>query len=184
MIARLATMPKTKKRGAGAPRFFPNLNYSLGCGRLEDRHHRGPFHHRSRDSFEMRTQAAQLGGYKRIDEVEATIEPGKQLVLDVVMHRQGHFGAVRADLREINQTHEINISAGRFEGGLIGIVTLCGQQNGARLKTERPAKAEINRLGRGHGGFGHHDKLPTVGLDAGEPRFALRKRLTHVQCFL
>ena len=84
------------------------------------RKNRHPLDVRSCDSFEMRADAAEFGVYKRVDELQVTVEPRKQAVLYLVMDGQRDFSAVRSDLCEIDQADYLDISAGGFECELVG----------------------------------------------------------------
>jgi hypothetical protein len=71
------------------------------------------------DTFEVRTNTAQLGRYKAIYEMQASIQPGKQLVFNLVVNGQSHFSAVWPNLGKINDAHQRNISAYGLECILI-----------------------------------------------------------------
>ena len=116
--------------------------------------------------------------------MQTPIKPGKQLVLDLVVHSQGNFRAVRPDLREIGQAHQLNVAAYRFKSDFIRRSAIDRQKHCARLEIKRTAEAKIHGFRRSHGGFGHHQKLPPIRLNAGQTRFALGQRLTHVKGFL
>ena len=159
------------------PRAFssPARRYSSGRRRLEHRQHRWTLHHRSSNAFEMSANAAHFRGDKSVHEFEVAIEPREELVLDFVMHRERYFGAVGPNFREIHDAHQIDIAAGRFERELIGVIAFGGKQDRAGLEAQGAAKAEIDRLGRGHSRFRHHEKLPAIRLDTGEAGFAFRE---------
>jgi hypothetical protein len=57
------------------------------------------------DSFEVRPNTAQFGRHKAIHEMQAPIQPGKQLVLNLVMNSQSNFSAVWPNFSEINYAH-------------------------------------------------------------------------------
>ncbi len=104
----------------------------------------------------MCPDAAKLAHHEGIDEVELPIEPGKEFIFDFVMHGQGDFGEIRPNFREIDQAKEVNISAHRFESVFIRRLAVRRCQDGVRFKAQRAAKAKIDRLRRGNGGFRDH----------------------------
>src|SRR5438045_545051 len=73
---------------------------SGGC-RFEHCQQRRPLHIRRGDAFEMSPNTTQFRIHERINEVKPSIQPGEQLVLDLILHRQRDFGAVRPNLREV-----------------------------------------------------------------------------------
>src|SRR5713226_9779883 len=64
-----------------------------GCSRLQHRQNRHGLNVAGGDSLEMRADAAQLRSYKSIDKMQAPVEPGKQLVLDLIVNRKRDFSA-------------------------------------------------------------------------------------------
>jgi len=62
------------------------------------------------------------------------------------MDRQRHLRAVRPDLSEINDSHQINVPARGFKRVLVGHLALDRQKDCVRLKTDGSAKAKIDRL--------------------------------------
>ena len=99
-----------------------------------------------RDSFEVRANAAQFGSHKGIDKVQAPVEPGQQLVSDLVVNCKRDLRAVWPDLSEINDSRQINVPARGFKRVLVGHLALDGQKDRVRLKADRTAKAKIDRL--------------------------------------
>src|SRR5205807_8615222 len=59
------------------------------------------------DSLKMCSDAAQLAVNKRVHEMEATIQPRKKFILNLVVHREGDLGAIRTDFSEIDNSHHI-----------------------------------------------------------------------------
>ena len=116
------------------------------CSRLEHWQNRRTLKIACGDSFEVRADAAQFGSHKRIDKTQAPVEPGKQLVPDLVVNCKRDLRAVWPDLSEVNDSHQVNIPAHGLKRILIGRVALDRQKDRVSLKTERTAKAEINRL--------------------------------------
>src|SRR5947199_10743651 len=49
------------------------------------------------DSLKVCSNTAQLGVHERLHEMQATIQPREKFVLNLVMHREGNFGAIRTD---------------------------------------------------------------------------------------
>ena len=94
----------------------------------------------------MRADAPQLRSNKRVHKMKPAIEPREQFVLDLVMQRQRHFRAIRPNLGELRESHDIEVPARRFKCHLIGRITLHRQQNRASLEAQRSAKTKINRL--------------------------------------
>ena len=133
-----------------------------------------------RDSFEVRTDTAQFGSHKTVHEVQAAIQPGKELILDVIVNRERNFGAIWPNLSEINDPHQCDISAHGLEGVLVRRFALDRQQDCVGFKAQGPSEAEIDRLGRSHSGPCDHQKLPPVRLNAGQTSFALFHGLAHV----
>src|SRR5712691_14704 len=86
-----------------------------GCGRLEHGHDAGVIQIAGRDTFEMRTDAAQFGSHEAVHKMQTPVEPGKHFVLDLVVNRQGDLRAVRPNLSEISDAHQSNIAAHRLE---------------------------------------------------------------------
>jgi hypothetical protein len=128
---------------------FVALRIKLLCSsgsRLKHRHNRRTLKIACGDSFEVRADAAQFGSHKRIDKTRAPVEPGKQLVPDLVVNSKRDLRAVWPDLSEVNDSHQANVPTRGFKRVLIGHVALDRQKHGVSLKTERTAKAEINRL--------------------------------------
>ena len=117
------------------------------CSRLEHRQNRRTLKIVRGDSFEVRADAAQFGSHKRIDKTQAPVEPGKQLVPDLVVNCKRDLRAVWPNLSEVNDSHQVDIPAHGLKRILIWRVALDRQENGVSLKTERTAKAEISRLG-------------------------------------
>src|SRR5690242_15220859 len=103
-----------------------------------------------------------------------TIEPGKELVLDLVVNGESDFGKVRTNLSEVDQTGQFAVASVGFEREFIRQFTVNGNEGRLGLKSERATKTKIDGFGRGHRRFGHHQELTAIGLDAGESRFALR----------
>jgi len=68
-----------------------------------------------RDTFEMRTDAAQFRSDEAVHEMQTPIEPGKQFILDLVMKRERDLGAVWPNLGEINDAHQGDVPARGFE---------------------------------------------------------------------
>src|SRR5207237_9297287 len=62
------------------------------------------------DPFKVRPNAAKFRIHKCVDEVQVAIEPREQAVLNVVMDRKCDLGAVRPDIGEINEAHNLNVS--------------------------------------------------------------------------
>ena len=54
-----------------------------GGGRLEHRQNARMIEVTCSDAFKVRTDTAQFGGHKIVDKMQAPIQPGKQLILDV-----------------------------------------------------------------------------------------------------
>jgi hypothetical protein len=100
------------------------------------------------DAFEVRTNTAQFGRHKTIYEMQTSIQPGKQLVLNLVMNRQRNFSTIWPNLSKINDAHQCNISAYGFERVLVWRVALDRQEDRMGLKAERAAKAKIYSFGR------------------------------------
>src|ERR1051326_8420640 len=132
----------------------------------------------------MGSNASQLGSHERIYKMKSPVEPGEKLVLDLVMQRERHLGARGPDLGELDQSHDIEIPAGRFKRELVWRIAFHRQQNSARFKAERSPETKIHGLGGSDRGLRHHHELPAIGLDAREAVFALIERLIHVQSFL
>jgi len=99
-----------------------------------------------RDAFEVRANTTQFGSDETIDKMQAPIQPGKQLVFNVVVNRQRDLGTVWPDFSKINDAHQGNIPAHRLERILIWRIAIDRQEDGVRLKAKRAAKAEIDRL--------------------------------------
>jgi len=59
----------------------------------------------------MRANASHLRHDKRVHEMELEIETSEELAIDLVMHGQCHFGAVLPDLSEVDQAHDVDVSA-------------------------------------------------------------------------
>lgn len=116
------------------------------CSRLEHWHNRRTLKTACGDSFEVRADAAQFGSHKRVDKTRAPVEPGKELVPDLVVSCERDLRAVWPDLSEVNDSHQVNVPTRGFKRVLIGHVALDRQKHGVSLKTERTAKAEISRL--------------------------------------
>lgn len=85
---------------------------NLRHGRFQHRHDWHALGVGGGDAFEVRPDAAQLRVNERVDEMQVSIEPGKQAVLDLVMDRDRDLGAVRPDLGEIDQADDFDITAG------------------------------------------------------------------------
>src|SRR5205823_971818 len=74
------------QRGANGTPLFQTLALS-GGGRLEHRQNARMIQVTGSDAFKVRTDTAQFGGDKIVDKMQAPIQPGKQLILDVVVNR-------------------------------------------------------------------------------------------------
>ena len=153
---------------------------SSGWRRLEHGQHRRVIEVARRDTFEVRANTAQFRRHKTIDKMQASIQPGKQFVPDLIVHRQRNLGAVWANFGEINDSHQLDISARGLERILVGRVAIDRQKHRVRLKSERTPKAKIDRFRRSHHGPRHHEELSPVRLDTGQTGFALCQRLAHV----
>ena len=90
-----------------------------GGGRLEHGQNARVIQVAGRDAFEMRTDAAQFGSHEAVDEIQTPVEPGEQFVLDLVVNRERDLRAARANLSEINDAHQGNVSARGFERILV-----------------------------------------------------------------
>ena len=95
----------------------------------------------------MRADAAQFGVHKGIDEMQMSIEPREQAVLNPIMNRERNLGAGWPDFGEIHQTHHFDISAGGFKRELVFGIAIHGQQGGAGFEPKRAAKTEVDGLG-------------------------------------
>ena len=156
----------------------------LRCRRsLEQRHDRHALHIRSGNAFEMRADAAQFGVHKGIDEMQVSIEPREQAVLNFIMNRERDLGTGWPDFAEIDQSHHFDIPAGGLKRELVLGIAIYRQQGGAGFEPKRAAKAKVDGLARSHGRLGDHEKLPFVGLNAGEPGLGFLQRLAHVKRF-
>ena len=118
----------------------------LGSSRLEHGQHRRMLEVARRNAFEVRSDATQLGSHKTVDKIQAPIQPGNQLVLDLIVNRKRDLRAGSPNLGEINDSHKVNIAAHGLERILIWRVTLDRQKDCVSLKTKRAAKAEIDRF--------------------------------------
>jgi hypothetical protein len=106
---------------------FVALRIKLLCSsgsRLEHWHNWRTLKIACGDSFEVRADAAQFGSHKRIDKTRAPVEPGKQLVPDLVVNCKRDLRAVWPDLREVNDSHQANVPTRGFKRVLIGHVAL------------------------------------------------------------
>jgi len=121
-----------------------STSVSSSSGRLEYGHNTRVIEIACCDAFKMRTDAAQFGGHETVHEMQTAVEPGEQFVLDLVVNRERDLGAIWTNLREINNAHQSNVTAHRFERVLVRRVALDRQEDRMRLKTERTAKAEID----------------------------------------
>src|ERR1043166_1765268 len=87
---------------------------------------------------------------KTIYEMQTSIQPGKQLVLNLVMNRKRDLSAIWPNFGKIDDAHQCNISAYGFEPVLIWRVALNRQEDRMGLKAERAAKAKIHSFRRSH----------------------------------
>jgi hypothetical protein len=106
----------------------------------------GILHAETRRVSFQRADTAQFGSRKSIEKTQAPVEPGKQLVPDLVVNRKRDLRAVWPNLSEVNDPDHVDIPTCGLKRTLIGRVALDRQEDGVSLKTERTGKAEISRL--------------------------------------
>src|SRR5204862_3035332 len=133
-----------------------------GRGRLKHGQNARVIQITGRDSFEMRADAAQFGSDKAINKMQTPVEPGKKLVLDLVVNSECDLSAVGTDLSKVDNAHKGDIPSHGLERILLRRVAVDRQEDRVRLKTEWAAEAEIHRLGRCHSCTRHHQKLTAV----------------------
>ncbi|PYJ52416.1 MAG: hypothetical protein DME69_01495 [Verrucomicrobia bacterium] len=138
-------LPSNSGTGSNGPRTAKNFAF-LGSSRLEHGQHRRMLEVARRNAFEVRSDATQFGSHKTVDKIQAPIQPGNQLVLDLIVNRKRDLRAGSPNLGEINDSHKVNIAAHGLERILIWRVTLDRQKDCVSLKTKRAAKAEIDRF--------------------------------------
>ena len=114
------------------------------------------------DAFEVRADTAQLGSHKTIHIAQAAIQPGEELILDVIMNRERDFGAVWSNFGEIDNAHQGNISAHGLERVLIRRFAFHRKEDCVGFKAQRPSEAEIDRFGRSHRRARDHQELPPI----------------------
>src|SRR4029450_9496616 len=102
------------QRGVNSPSRFFRCNVLSGGNSLEHRQNARMIQVTGRDAFEVRTDTAQFGSHKTVHEVQAAIQPGKELILDVIVNGECDFGAIWPNLSEINDPHQRDISAHRL----------------------------------------------------------------------
>ena len=76
-----------------------------GSGCLEHRQYARVLEVAGSDAFKVCANTPQLGRHKTIHEMQASIQPRKQLILNLVMKRQRDFGAIWPNFSEINNAH-------------------------------------------------------------------------------
>ena len=76
----------------------------------------------------------------RIHKVETAIQPGEELVLDLVMHRERDLGAIGPKFGEIDQPHDFDVSASGFEGELLRALARRRQKTVCAWKPNGPRK--------------------------------------------
>ena len=116
--------------------------------------------------------------------MKSAIKPREDPILDLVMQGERHLRAVGPDFGELNQPHDVEVAARRFKRELVRRIALYRQQDRASFKAQGASKTKIHRLRRSNGGFGDHDELTSIRLNAREAVFAFIERLIHVQGFL
>ena len=91
---------------------------------------------------EMRADATQqFRRLKRVDEMQSSIKPGKEFILDLIVHCKRDLGAIGPNFREIHQTHQIDVSAHRFKSALVRRIAVDGQEETIvrlRIPRDRP----------------------------------------------
>ena len=105
-----------------------------GRSRLEHRQNATVVEVTRSDAFKVRADTAQFGSHKTVHEVQAAIQPGEQLVLDVIVNRERDFSAVWPNLGEINNAHQRNIATDGFERVLIRRFALDRQEDSVGFK--------------------------------------------------
>src|SRR5207248_6298031 len=124
-----------QKKGRGVPTApFPP---ALRSCRLEHGQDSCRLRVRRCDSLKVCSNTAQLAVDERVHEMQSPIQPREKFVFNFVVHRQGDFGAVWPHLREIDNSHQIEIAADGFENDLIRRIALETEQNSVTGETER-----------------------------------------------
>ena len=100
-----------------------------------------------RNTLEVCANAAQFGRHKTINKMHAPIQASEQLVLYLIVDRKRDLRTIWPNLRKINDSHQLDIPASRFERILIRRVALDRQKDRVSLEPKWTAKTEIDCLG-------------------------------------
>src|SRR5947209_7099519 len=115
----IATSAQEKGRGVPTAPFPPALR---SC-RFEHGQDTCRLGIRRCDSLKVCSYAAQLGVHKCIHEMQSTIQPREKFVLNLVIHRERNLSAIRTYLGKIDNSHQVEIAANRFESNFIRRIT-------------------------------------------------------------
>src|SRR5438270_12189514 len=62
------------------------------------------------DTLKVCSDAAQLGVDKRIYKMQSPIQPREKFILDLVMHGERDFSAIRTHLRKIDNSYQVEVA--------------------------------------------------------------------------
>src|SRR5438552_12062457 len=101
----------TKKARSFWPRAFNETAKMSSRGRFEHRQHWCALDVRRRNSFKVRADTAKFCIQECVDKMQTAIKPCKHLVFDLVVNSQCNLSAMRSDFGEIDQSHQVDITA-------------------------------------------------------------------------